>query len=77
MASITIDIPDADVDRALAAFCTAHGYTGANTRVAKAAFAKAKIAEFIKTIIVTQEARDAAAAAKTAAEASAQGISVT
>lgn len=77
MASITIDIPDADVDRALKAFCDARGYTGADTRGAKAAFARAAIAEWIKEIIVHQEAKVAAAAARASASSSADGINIT
>jgi hypothetical protein len=61
MANITIVIPDAQVQRALEAFANVYGWTP-ELGVTKAAFAKAQVAEFVKSTTLSYERQKAAAA---------------
>ena len=86
MATITIDIPNAsDVTRALNAFAGTFGWqatiSSGGSQIAnpetQAAFAKRKAAEWIKSIVVTWEAGQAADAARATAVASANALNIT
>lgn len=61
MATITINIPDAQVSRVLEAFTEGFGWTAASG-MTKAAFAKAKVAEYVKETTLGYERQKAAAA---------------
>lgn len=61
MATITINIPDAQVPRALEAFAETFGWTAA-MGVTKAAFAKQKVAEYVKETTLGYERQKAMAA---------------
>lgn len=54
MATITITIPDAQVTRVLDGFCAAYGWD-AEFGVPKAAFAKQKVAEHVRSIVLGYE----------------------
>ena len=62
MASIQIDIPDAQANRVLDAFATRYGWTD-QLGVTKAEFAKAQVAKMIRETVKQEEVRQAQLAA--------------
>lgn len=66
MAEITINVPDAVVPRVLDAFADEFGYDP-EIDGTKAAFAKQRLASYVKQIVVNHEAETAARQAQTAA----------
>lgn len=54
MATITIEIPDSAQTRIRDAFAAQYGWT-AEMGITKAAFAKAKLAEHVKSVVVSYE----------------------
>lgn len=58
MATVTIDIPDNQVNRILDAFATRYNWNGV-TPATKAAFAKAVVAKWIQSEVKNEEVRQA------------------
>lgn len=54
MAQITLTIPDEHIQRILDAFAAVHGYDPVNNGT-KAQFARAKLRDFVKEIVVRHE----------------------
>lgn len=65
MASITISVPDAQVQRVLDAFCATFGYNPA-TDGTKAAFTKKQMAQYAKEVTLAYEVNLAAVEAQKA-----------
>lgn len=78
---ISVTIDENDKNRVIDAFCAQYGYqetiNGKPNPQTKAAFAKAKVLEYIKEIVKGHEAGAAAKAAIETAVASADQISIT
>lgn len=64
MATVTITIPDPVLDRVLDAFAATYNWDGQGT---KAAFARQKVAEYVKQVVKGYEAQRDSEAARTAA----------
>lgn len=69
MATVQIDIPDAQAQRVLDAFANTYGWVDVATSGTKAAFAKQRIALWIKQVTLDYERRQSEAAALAAAAA--------
>lgn len=63
MAQVVIDIPDGQVNRILDAFATRFGWVSVQASGAKAAFAKAQVAKWVKEVVKNEEIRQAQLAA--------------
>lgn len=75
MASISVTVPDAIVTRVLDAICDTYDYRGPIDGT-KAQFAKKQVAEHIRRLVTSYEARQASeAAAQAAADAAAADLS--
>lgn len=61
MATITIKIPDAQANRVIDAICKAYGYTPEDGP--KLLFAKAKLAEHVRQLVLSVERSDSEQAA--------------
>lgn len=88
MSTISIDIPDAQATRILNSFAAAQGYQAQVPDLAlagvfipnpegKAAFAKRKVAEWVKNQVTAAESAAAAKSARDTAEQSAATLAIT
>lgn len=86
MATFSMEIPDADVERVIGAVCAAGGYTptvvdpetGETTANPQTpdAYAKERVIAFLRSQVVAVEGEAAAQAAREAAVADAHGIDI-
>ena len=76
MAQIIITIPDAQIQRILDGICGQYKYDTASG-ITKAQFARQKVGEMIKNIVLAYETETAKAIAEEQARTSIQSISIT
>jgi hypothetical protein len=75
MATISITIPDNNINDVVDALCDAYGYS-AESGLTKAKFAKRVVADFVKEIYRSQVGAKAADAARVSAEAQAKAVDI-
>jgi hypothetical protein len=75
MATISITIPDNNLNDVIDAICDAYGWT-ADSGLTKAKFAKRVVADFVKEIYRSQVGTKAADSARVSAEAQAKAVDI-
>ncbi len=76
MASITVTVPTAAVQRVLDAVCATYGYS-ADSGLTQTQFAQQHLVSHVKEILRNYESRNAGDAAKAAAAATADQVQIT